>query len=320
MRRTIAARLLQSVVVVFIVTTITFFVIRLAPGDPFSYDSTAVTPAVRAHWRAQFGYDRPLVVQYVRYLASIAHGQFGYSFERHEPVAAALRETIPNTLLLAGLALGASFIIGIIVGVLQAVHRGRWFDRVSSTVLLTLYSLPDFWGALMMLLLFSYWWRLLPAGGSVDPVMHDYLPAGRALLDRLAHLVLPAASLTLLSAAAVARYQRSAMLDALPSDYVRTARAKGVPEHEVVWRHALRTAITPMIVLLGLLLPALLGGTVFVEKVFSWPGIGYLAVSAIDARDYDVVTATVVVGSVLVVIGNLLADLLHMAVDPRVRA
>lgn len=320
MRRTLAARLLQSVVVVFIVTTITFFVIRLAPGDPFSYDSTAITPAVRAHWRAQFGYDQPLVVQYLKYLASMAHGQFGYSFERHEPVAAALRETVPNTLLLAGLALGASFLLGIAVGVEQAVHRGRWFDRVSSALLLTLYSLPDFWGALMILLLFSYWWRLLPPGGAVDPVMHEYLPAGAALLDRLAHLVLPAASLTVLTTAAVARYQRGAMLDALPADYVRTARAKGVSERGVVWRHALRTALTPMIVLLGLLLPALLGGTVFVEKVFSWPGIGYLAVSAIDARDYDVVTATVVVGSVLVVIGNLLADLLHMVVDPRVRA
>lgn len=320
MRRTLAARLGQSLIVVFIVTTISFFVIRSAPGDPFSYETSTLAPAVRDHWRHQFGYDRPVREQYVRYLASVAHGQFGYSFELHEPVADALRQAIPRTLLLAGLSLGLSFVFGVVVGVLQAVHRGGWFDRVSSTVLLLLYSLPDFWGALMILLLFSYWWRVLPSGGIVDPVLHDYMSTWPSVVDRVRHLILPAASLTLLSMAAIARFQRSAMLDALPADYIRTARAKGLPERDVIWRHALRTAFAPMVTLLGLMLPALLGGTLFVEKVFSWPGIGLLAANAIGARDYDVVTATVVVGSVLVVIGSLLADLLHVVVDPRLRA
>jgi peptide/nickel transport system permease protein len=318
-RRLLVARVSQSLIVVFIVTTISFFVIRSAPGDPFSYASENVTPAVRDHWRAQFGYDRPLLEQFGRYLASAARGQFGYSFQMREPVSAALAQAVPRTLLLTGLALGLSFVIGLVIGVVQAVRRGGWFDRISSSVLLFLYSLPDFWGALMALLIFAYWWPILPAGNIVDPVLHDYMGPSAALVDRLRHLVLPVLSLTLLTMAGISRYQRAAMLEVLPSDYIRTARAKGLPEREIIWRHALRTALAPMITMLGLLLPALLGGALFIEKVFSWPGMGMLAANAIAARDYDLVTATVIVGSLMVVIGNVVADVLHVAIDPRIR-
>ena len=319
MRRRLVARLGQSLIVVIIVTTISFFVIRSAPGDPFAYDSPTITPAIRQHWRHQFGYDRPLPEQFARYVVSVVHGQFGYSFQHHESVAEAIGQALPRTLLLAGLALSLSFLLGVIVGVTQAVRRDGWFDRVSSGILLTLYSLPDFWGALMILLLFAFWIPVFPAGGIIDPVMHDYLSFWPAVIDRLRHLVLPVVTLTLLVTAGVSRYQRAAMLEVLPADYVRTARAKGLTERQVIWRHALRTALTPMITLLGLFIPALLGGAVFVEKVFSWPGMGLLAADAIEARDYDLVTATVVVGSIMVIAGNLLADLLHMALDPRVR-
>lgn len=301
------------------VTAISFFVIRSAPGDPFAYDSPNITPALRERWRQQFGYDRPLTEQFVRYAVSVAHGQFGYSFHYHESVADAIAQALPRTLLLAGLALLLSFLLGVVVGVVQAVRRDGWFDRISSGILLTLYSLPDFWGALMILLLFAYWLPVFPVGGIVDPVMHDYLGFWGAALDRLSHLVLPVITLTLLITAGISRYQRAAMLEVLPADYVRTARAKGLTERQVIWRHALRTALTPMITLLGLFIPALLGGAVFVEKVFNWPGMGLLAANAIDARDYDLVTATVIVGSVLVIAGNLVADLLQMAIDPRVR-
>jgi peptide/nickel transport system permease protein len=318
-RRLLVARLGQSLIVVFIVTTISFLVIRSAPGDPFAYESQSVTPAVREHWREQFGYNRPLPEQFVRYIVSAAHGQFGYSFQMREPVSAALAQAVPRTLLLAGVSLGLSFILGLVIGVVQAVRRDQWFDRVSSTVLLFFYSLPDFWGALMVLLLFAYWWPILPAGNIVDPLLHDYMSGWVAFVDRLKHLVLPAASLTLLTTAGISRYQRAAMLEILPSDFIRTARAKGLPERQVIWRHALRTALTPMITVLGLLLPALIGGALFVENVFSWPGMGMLAAKAIGARDYDLVTATVVVGSVMVIIGSLLADLLHLAIDPRIR-
>jgi peptide/nickel transport system permease protein len=319
MRRRLAARLGQSIVVVFIVTTIAFFVIRAAPGDPFSYeDSSRITPEVRAQWRAQFGYDKPLIVQYGRYLWSVAHGQLGYSVLRRESVAAALAEALPRTLTLAGLGLLLSLAVGIVIGTAQAARRGGWFDRITSFILLVFYSLPDFWGALIVLLIFAYWWRVFPPGGLQD-TMHDYLSPWAAFTDRLKHLVLPLGSLVLLTMAAVTRYQRGALLEVLPADYVRTARAKGVSETRVVWRHALRTALAPVIVLLGVALPGMLGGTLFVEKVFGWPGIGMLAANAIGDRDYDLVTATVIVGAVLVVVGNLLADALHVALDPRVR-
>lgn len=319
MRRALAARLGQSLIVVIIVTTISFFVIRSAPGDPFSYASSTITPAVRQHWRDQFGYNRPLPVQFMRYVISVAHGELGYSFQRHEPVAAALATAVPRTLLLTSISLALSVAAGVVVGVFQATRRDGWFDRVSSAVLMFFYSLPDFWGALMILLLFAYWWPILPAGNIVDPVLHDYMGGWDAFVDRMRHLALPVLSFTLLTMAGISRYQRAAMLETLPLDFIRTARAKGVSERQIVWRHALRTALTPMVALLGLMLPALLGGALFIEKVFAWPGMGLLAAGAIAARDYDLVTATVIVGSVMVVVGNLLADLLHLALDPRVR-
>ena len=278
-----------------------------------------MTPAVREHWREQFGYNRPLPEQFARYVISAARGDLGYSVHTRQPVSVALAQAVPRTLLLTGISLALSFVLGLMVGVMQAVRRGRWFDRISSGVLLFFYSLPDFWGALMLLLLFAYWMPILPNGGIVEPVLHEYMGGWAAFVDRLRHLILPVASLTLLTMAGISRYQRAAMLEVLPSDFIRTARAKGLPEREIIWRHALRTALTPMVTLLGLLLPALLGGALFIEKVFSWPGMGLLAANAISARDYDLVTATVIVGSIMVVIGNFLADLLLVALDPRVR-
>lgn len=319
MGRRLVAWLWQSLIVVFIVTTISFIIIRAAPGDPFSYETANLTPAIRAQWRAQRGYDQPLAVQYARYLGSVARGRFGYSVKWHESVSAVLASHIPRTLLLTGLALGLSLVLGILIGAMQAVRHGGWFDRVSSAVLLVFYSFPDFWGALLFLYVFAVWWQLLPAGGIVEPVAHDYMGIWAAGVDRLRHLVLPVASLTLLIMAGITRFQRAALLDVLPADYIRTARAKGVSERAIVWRHALRNALTPMVTLLGIMFPALLGGAVFVETVFQWPGMGYVATTAIGARDYDVVTAVVVVGSIMVVVGNLAADLLHAALDPRVR-
>jgi peptide/nickel transport system permease protein len=316
--RHIVARIGHSLIVVFIVTTISFFVIRSAPGDPFSYDSTNVTPAVREHWRHQYGHDRPIPEQFVRYLTSVARGDLGYSFSLRQDVSTVLRHALPNTLLLVGIALAVSLGLGVFVGVMQATKRGTWFDRGSSFVLLVFYSLPDFWGALMMLLVFGYWLGLLPMGYMVDQ-MHDYLGPWGAFVDRVKHLVLPASTLTLITIAAIARYQRTAMLEVLPADFIRTARAKGLTEREIVWRHALRNALTPMITTLGLLFPVLLGGALFVEKVFSWPGMGALTAGAIENRDYDLVTASVIVGSLMVVVGNLVADVLQAAVDPRVR-
>ena len=306
-------------IVVFIVTTISFFVIRLAPGDPFSYESSGVTEAVRQHWREQYGYNRPLPEQYVRYLTSVSRGELGYSFGKRQPVSSVLATAVPRTLLLIGIGLGMSLLFGVIVGVLQATKRNSAFDRISSATLVTLYSLPDFWAALMIALIFGFWWPILPPAYMVDPVLHDYMTPWAAFVDRVRHLILPATTLTLLTMASVARYQRSAMLEVLPADYIRTARANGLSERSLVWRYAFRNSLTPLVTVLGLMLPALLGGALFVERVFSWPGMGMVAADAIAGRDYDLVTATVIIGSVMVVVGNLLADLLHMLVDPRIR-
>ena len=319
MKRFLAARLLQSLIVLFLVTTISFVIIHAAPGDPFSYDSPNVPPVVKARLRHEYGYDRPLPEQYARYLGNVARGNLGYSVARREPVTSAIAAALPNTLLLMGVALTLSFAIGIALGAAQAARRDTWFDRSVSATLMFFYSLPDFWLALAILLGLTYWLPVFPSGGMIDVVMHDYLPFWGRVLDRLKHLVLPATTLVLLTAAAIARYQRAAMLEVLPLDFVRTARAKGVPERQVLGRHALRNALLPTVTLIGLVLPMVVGGTVFVEKIFTWPGMGLLTVNAIDTRDYDLVLAGVILGGIMVAIGNLVSDVLYAVVDPRVR-
>ena len=321
MRRYLAGRLLQAVGVVLRVTTLTFVLVHLAPGDPIgtALDRPGVTEAVREQWRESFGLDKPLGVQYVRWVANAARGELGFSFSYRRPVRDVLADTLPRTMLLGGLALGLSFLLGVLAGVLQAERPGGARDRWLGRLLLLLYSVPDFWLALVALLVFAYRLPLLPAGGIVDPVMYDYLPAGARVVDRLRHLVLPVVTLTLLSAAAIARYQRAALLDVLPSDWMRTALAKGLSWRAAVRRHAVRNVLLSTITLAGLWLPALATGAVFIEKVFSWPGMGLATVNAIGARDYPLVTAGVLAISVLVVIGALLADLAVAFADPRVR-
>jgi peptide/nickel transport system permease protein len=319
-RRYLAARLLQSLIVVLLVTTISFFLIRLAPGDPFSFGGEfGMSGALRDQLREQYGYNRPVVEQFGLFIRNVASGHLGYSYSMHRYVGDVLSDALPRTLLLMGAAIVLSFAVGILVGAVQAVRRGSWLDRATSGLLLLFYSIPDFWLALMALLAFAYWLPLFPAGGMIDQVMHDYMSLGGRVRDILSHLVLPAATLALLSAAGIARFQRAALLEVLPQDFVRTARAKGLGEHTVVFKHALRNALLPIITLLGLSLPALVGGAFFVEKVFSWPGMGYVAANAIAARDYDLVTGTVILGGIVVALGSFLADLLYAAADPRLR-
>ena len=322
MRRFLARRLAHGAAVIFIAASLSFLLVHLAPGDPFSttLDSAAINPSVKAAWRAAYGLDRPLLEQYLRFLGQLARGNLGPSLLQPGPASAALAAAVPNTLVLMGTALVLSFVIGVGVGSWQASRAGSRGDRVAGNASLVVASLPEFWLAAVLLLVFAYRFRVFPAGGVVDLVTHDSLsPAGR-LIDRLRHLALPALTLALLGSASIARYQRAALLDVLPQDFIRTARAKGVSDRFVLWRHALRNALVPTIVLLGLSLPTLLGGAVFVEQVFTWPGLGWLAAAAFRERDYQVVTGATIMGAVLVVAGGILADLLHAAVDPRVRA
>lgn len=320
MRRLVAVRLLHAIVVLFLVTTIAFFLLHFAPGDPFSFENANISEEVRSRLRASFGYDRPVAEQYVRYLKNAASGNLGFSHFRREPVVAAIASTAPRTLLLMGLALVISFALGIRLGIYEALHWRRRRARVSNAASLLVYSIPDFWLALMLLLGLSYWLPVFPAGGMTDAALYDYLSPAQKLWDRVRHITLPLTTLVLLVTAFVARFQRAALLDVLPADFVRSARAKGLEERVVIGRHALRNALLPMITLAGLAFPALLGGAVFVEKVFSWPGMGSLVVNAIQVRDYALVMAIVQVGAMMVVLGNLIADIAYAWADPRIRA
>jgi peptide/nickel transport system permease protein len=320
-RRYVAGRLLQAAIVILLVTTVTFVLVHLAPGDPFAValQRPGVTESVRQQWRAEFGLDRPIAEQYVRWLGNAARGELGFSFSFRRPVRDVIADALPRTLLLVGLSLVLSFAIGIVAAVLQSERpdgaRDRWIGRV----LLVLFSVPDFWLALVVLLVFAYRLPLFPPSGIVDPVLHDYLSPAGQMLDRLRHLVLPVSTLTLLSTAAIARHQRSALIEVMPSDWMRTALAKGLSWRRAVRRHALRNALLPSITLAGLYLPALAAGSLFVEKVFSWPGMGLITANAIGARDYPLVTSGVLVTSIAVALGSLLADLVAAIADPRIR-
>lgn len=321
MRAFVLRRLGQSAVVILLVTTLTFALMHLAPGDPFStsLENPAVTAETRARWRAMYKLDRPVPEQYLAYITNVARGDLGYSFSKHRSVAAAIGEALPNTIVLMGLGLLGSFAAGIALGVFQGVRRGTVGDRAASTVSMFFYSMPDFWLALMVMLTFGYWIPIFPIGGVVDQTMYPYFGFWERVADRLYHLVLPVTTLTLLAAAGIARYQRSALLDVVRQDFIRTARAKGAGEGTVIWRHALRNALLPVITLVGLSVPALLGGAVFVETIFSWPGMGFLTVQAIGTRDYPLVMATVIIGGIMVALGNLIADLGYAMADPRIR-
>jgi peptide/nickel transport system permease protein len=317
--RRVAARLGQAIVVVWMVATLAFVLIHAAPGDPFSFDAPNVTEAVRAHQRAQFGYDRPLGTQYLLWPGSLAHGDLGQSVSMHEPVWTALANALPRTLLLMAVALVCSFAFGIGLALFQVEHRGTRRARWAGNVALLFYSVPDFWLALVLMLAFAYWLPILPAGHPVTMATHEYMTPVAAFGDRVWHLVLPASTLILLTTAAIARFQRNELLDVLPLDFVRTARAKGLSDRQVVRRHVLRNALIPTITLFGLSLPALLGGSVFVEAVFSWQGVGWLTVNAIGLRDYPLVLAGVLVSTVMVVTANLMADVAYAVADPRLR-
>jgi len=317
----LARRISQGLIVVVLVATIVFFLIHAAPGDPFSaqMDNPAISESVREAWRKSFGLDRPLAEQYLRYVANVFRGDLGFSLSKHRPVIHVLGDAMPNTLLLMFTGLAGGFGIGIAAALAQVRNRGRAVDKILGGLSLAFLSVPDFWLALLILVAFSSWLAGFPIGGAVDPLNYESLGAGGKLLDRLEHLALPAVTLTLLYFPIIARHQKAALLDVIPSEYVTTARAKGVSERAVINRHALRNALLPIITLLGVAFPALLTGTVFVEKVFGWPGMGTVIVDSIGSRDYPLLTACVIFGSALVVTGSIIADILYRRFDPRLR-
>jgi peptide/nickel transport system permease protein len=320
--RFLARRLAHGAVVVFIAASVSFFLVHLAPGDPFSstLESVTISQATKDRWRAEYGIDRPIAEQYYLFLKQLARGNLGPSITRPESAASVLIEAVPNTLLLMVTALVISFTVGVALGVWQAARAGSRADRAVSTASLVVAALPEFWLAVALIVVFAVHLRLLPAGGTTTMVLHDLMSPVGKILDRARHLVLPALTLALIGVASIARYQRAAVLEVLPLEFIRTARAKGLGERSVLWRHALRNALVPTIVLAGLSLPTLLGGAVFVEKIFSYPGLGWVAAGAFGARDYQVVVGATMMGAILVVVGGIVTDVLHAVIDPRVRA
>ncbi|MGH7463714.1 MAG: ABC transporter permease [Longimicrobiales bacterium] len=321
----ILRRLLGAIPLLIGIATIIFFVLYLAPGDPTSiYFNPNVPPEIIEQMRRNMGLDQPLYVQYFKWLTSFVRGDFGHSFAQSRPVADVVFEALPNTLMLTGIALVLVFVIGMLIGVLQAVRQYSIFDSTSSVASLFFYSMPSFWLALMLVLIFSLkahtwgWPIALPATG-ITSVDYEFMSTGEKLMDRIAHLILPVGTLTLALAAGVARYMRGQMLEVIRQDYIRTARAKGLSERTVIMKHALRNSMLPVITLLGLYLPFLFSGTVFVEVIFAWPGMGRIIVDAIFQRDYPLVLATSFIFAVIVVAGNLLADVLYAVADPRIR-
>jgi peptide/nickel transport system permease protein len=314
-------RLAQALLVVLGVVTLTFILLHAAPGDPFAAaaESPYLSPQVIEQARRNYGLDQPLWMQYLRYLGNLARGDLGISFSLHRPVRDALLDALPNTLLLAATALLLDFGLGITIGTLQAMRAGTKLDRTLSIVTLTLFSTPVFWLGLMLLLVFSQLLGLFPVGGVTDPVLYPYLTTWGKILDRLWHLCLPALTLGIVGAAGTARYQRAAILEVVRQDFIRAARAKGLSERAVATRHALRNALLPTITLFGLTFPVLLSGTVLVETVFAWPGMGKLTVDAVLRRDYPLVLGATILAAVTVVLGNLLADLAYRIADPRTR-
>jgi len=313
-------RVAASIAIVFLVVTLTFILMDVAPGKPMlGPNERLVDPQAEAILNRQFGLDGPLDVRYVSYLRELAHGNLGLSFGLRRPVADALAEAIPNTLLLAGAALLIDFLIGLALGVYQALRVHRIPDVVLGNVTLFLYSVPTFWLGLILLLIFGEWLGWFPVAGMSDPILCPTVSSLYCTMDRLWHLALPALTLGFVGAAGTARFQRAAMLEVAAQDYIRTARAKGASERRVVLRHQLRNALLSFITLFGLAFPFLLTGAVLIETIFAWPGMGRLATDAILRRDFPVVNAAVLLASTMVVAGNLLADVLLAIADPRLR-
>jgi peptide/nickel transport system permease protein len=319
MLRPFAQRAVAGVAVVWGVVSLVFLLLHAAPGDPATLLlGPTATPRQIAAQREALGLDRPLPVQYAAWLARFIRGDWGSSIVSGRPARAVLAEAWPATARLVLVSLALSYLLGLALGLVQAARAGSRTDTLLSITSVTLFALPGYWLGLMLVMLFTYRLRLLPAFGAAG-LDAEFLSPGGQLLDALRHLALPAATLTLVGLGGIARFVRGALADVRGSLFLTVARAKGLDERTVLLRHALRNALIPVLTLLGLSLPALFSGAVFVEAIFAWPGVGRVLVEAVAARDYPVVLAATAVSAALVVAGGLLADALTAAADPRLR-
>ena len=314
MLRELTGRLIAVVPTMLGVGILVFFIIRLIPGDAVDAlfaDSASWDPAVAERMRQLFGLDKPLPEQFWNWISAVMTGDLGISIRTRRPVVQEIMERFPATLMLATGSLVVGVLIAIPAGVLSATRRNSATDLVARLVALVGLSLPNFWLGILLIYVFGVVLHVLPAGG--------YVPLTESPLESLKLAILPTVTLGVALAATTMRQTRSQLLEVLGEDFVRTARAKGLAEGPVTYRHALRNALIPVITVVGLQLGRLLGGTVIIEQIFQWPGIGQLIVRAIDTRDYVLVQGAVLVLAFFFIMANLAVDLLYAVVDPRLR-
>ncbi|HYG60864.1 MAG TPA: ABC transporter permease [Symbiobacteriaceae bacterium] len=324
MKRYLFKRLLQMIPVLLGVTLISFVIIHLAPGGPMTVlggDAATLDPTQAERIRAAYGLDQPVAVQYLRWLGHVVKGDFGSSFIENRPVMEMYLERLPNTLYLNGIAFLLVYLLAIPIGALSAVRQYSRFDYTVTVMAFAGDALPGFLTALLALYLVALPSKgMIPLGGIASYGMKlEQVGLLAFLLDRIRYLLLPLMVLTLQSLTGVTRYMRSSMLEVIREDYVQTARAKGLSERVVIYKHALRNALIPVVTLAGSIVPALFSGAVIVEQIFSWPGVGLLGYRAVIQRDYPVIMAFLTLGSVMTVIAFLLVDLLYVTIDPRIK-
>jgi peptide/nickel transport system permease protein len=305
-------RLAQGAVVLFVVSAVVFAIVHAAPGGPALLNNPDVDPKMAKEMEKQLGLDDPIPVQYARWLRNALRGNLGRSYQHSLGTAELLWARIPNTLLLSGTALLIAVVLAVPLGMISAVYRYSALDYAATVTAFLGVSVPVFWLAILLIIVFSVTLGWLPSSG----MLTVGLPF--SMRDRLLHLLMPSIVLATFPLAQLTRYVRSSMVDALAQDYVRTARAKGLPERGVLGRHALRNALIPMVTVLGVLTPRLPGGAVVTETIFAWPGLGRLAVEAAVTRDYPVILGATLLVSTLVVLSNLITDFLYVVIDPRI--
>ena len=303
----------QGAVVLLLISLFTFFLINLAPGGPSAAAKFESTAEERAALSKQFGLDQPVTVRYGLWAQGVLQGQFGTSLNSGQEIGPVIAQRLGITAQLGLAALFLSVVIGIPLGVITAMRKNSVLDHVVGTLSTLGMSIPDFWTGIVCILLFSVVWKVLPASGVAD------FSGGFSFGEWLRHLVLPASVLAFVMLPNLLRFTRSSLLEVLGQDYLRTARAKGIGEFWVISKHALRNAFVPILSMVGLLLPALLSGSVIVESVFGLPGMGRLAVDAALGRDYNTIMAVTLVAGGIVIVTNLLVDLAYSAIDPRIR-
>lgn len=317
----ITKRLFLMIPLIFGITLITFVVIHLAPGSPVEVQtemSLKVSAQAKENLKKLYGLDKPLHIQYLDWVKRFIHLDFGNSFVDGRKVIDKIFERIPITLTINILSLFLIFITAIPIGILSATKQYSLFDKLSTIFVFIGFSTPTFWLALLLMIFFGVYMGLLPISGIQSIDVSNMGPLER-LLDWIKHLVLPVGVSAFGGIAGLSRYSRSSMLEVIRQDYIRTAKAKGLPESKIIFRHAFRNALMPIVTILGLSVPGLIGGGVIFETIFAIPGMGQLFYSSTMARDYPTIMGILVIGAVLTLIGNLIADISYAIVDPRIR-